>query len=92
MKKEHDRRQEIINRFVDDMIKKKIIEFKQNTSTEDKMNTNDDEMYFKKNTVMEILIENYYEMSHEQIRDEVITIMIGMCASTKNISLYVNIY
>jgi len=44
---------------------------------EKKLKPEDEEICRKTKTVIEILIGNYHEMSHEQIRDELVTIMIG---------------
>lgn len=89
MKRKHDRSQEIINSFVDDMIKKKLNEFNQNASTKDKMNTDVDcETYSKHHTFMDILLENSHEMSLKQIRQEIVTIMIGMYGSARNTFIY----
>lgn len=49
----------------------------QNANNEKKVETDDDDNCRKTKTVIEILLGNYHEMSHEQIRDELVTIMIG---------------
>jgi len=49
----------------------------QNANNEKKVETDDDDICRKTKTVIEILLGNYHEMSHEQIRDELVTIMIG---------------
>jgi len=57
----------------------------QNSNNEKKVETDDDDICRKTKTVIEILLGNYHEMSHEQIRDELVTIMIG---EYKNNNIY----
>lgn len=57
----------------------------QNANNEKKVETDDDDICRKTKTVIEILLGNYHEMSHEQIRDELVTIMIG---EYKKINIY----
>ncbi|KAF0770087.1 cytochrome P450 4C1-like [Aphis craccivora] len=73
----HDQSQKIINDFTDEIINKKLDEMNQNSNNEKKVETDDDDICRKTKTVIEILLGNYHEMSHEQIRDELVTIMIG---------------
>lgn len=78
VKKQHDDSQKIINEFTDEIIKAKIEELNKNADDEKMVENNDeDDICRKTKTVIEILIENYHEMSHAQIRDELVTIMIG---------------
>lgn len=79
VKRQHDECQKIINEFTDEIIKAKIEELNENNAGDEKTVENDDEddIGRKTKTVIEILIENYHEMSHAQIRDEIVTIMIG---------------
>jgi len=73
----HDQSQKIINDFTDEIINKKLDELNQNANNEKKVETDDEDICRKTKTVIEILLGNYHEMSHEQIRDELVTIMIG---------------
>ncbi|XP_026809782.1 cytochrome P450 4C1-like isoform X1 [Rhopalosiphum maidis] len=75
--KKHDQSQKIINDFTDEIINKKLDELNQNANNEKKVETDDEDISRKTKTVIEILLGNYHEMSHEQIRDELVTIMIG---------------
>jgi len=78
LSRKHDRSQLIINQMVDDIIKNKLHEFIQNANNKNNLEENNDEYICRKpKSVVEILIENYHEMSHKQIRDEIVTIMIG---------------
>ncbi|XP_025418931.1 cytochrome P450 4C1-like isoform X2 [Sipha flava] len=77
VKYQHDRSQKIINEFTDDIIKKKINELKQNNDDEKKPTWDSEDVSRKTKTFIEVLLGNYHNMSHEQIRDELITIMIG---------------
>ncbi|XP_001948141.4 cytochrome P450 4C1-like [Acyrthosiphon pisum] len=77
VKKKHDQSQKIINEFTDEIIKKKLDELNQNANNKNKVETDDEDVCRKTKTVIDILLENYHEMSHEQIRDELGTIMIG---------------
>ncbi|XP_026805956.1 cytochrome P450 4C1-like [Rhopalosiphum maidis] len=79
IKRKHDRSQQIIHEFTNDIIKRKIIELNKSGS-ENVMNTdhNDYEDIGQKTiTLTEILLENSHEMSHDQMRDELVTLMIG---------------
>lgn len=74
--KRHNRCQKIINEFTDEIINKKIDELRQNVKDINELDA-EDNIGRKMKTVIEILLGNYHEMSHEQIRDELVTIMIG---------------
>lgn len=75
--KQHESSQKIINNFIDEIIKKKINELL-NQNAENEKKIEQDELIFRKmKTVIEILLGHYHEISHEQIRDELVTIMIG---------------
>lgn len=76
MKTKHDRSQNIINKFTDEIIERKSMEINQNADNGNKI-INDNDVYSKSRTVIEILLGHFNEMSHEQIRDEIVTIMIG---------------
>lgn len=67
-----------MKKFAGDLIIKKVNEFKQNNNGENEVKNNVDEPYLKSKTIIEILIENYHVMSFDQIRDEVITIIVGV--------------
>ncbi|VVC25919.1 Cytochrome P450,Cytochrome P450, E-class, group IV [Cinara cedri] len=75
----HDQSQQIINEFTDEIINEKFSKLNQNTEGNHKRNleTDDEVIGRKMKTVIEILLENYHGMSHKQIREELITIMIG---------------
>lgn len=88
LNKEHDKCQKIINEFTDEIINKKINELYENSNDEKNKETGDEDIPRKMKTVIEILIGNYHEMSHKQIRDEVVTVMIGKYAKKKFISSY----
>lgn len=77
VKQKHDRSQKIIYEFTDEIINKKLDELNQSANNKKKVETGDEDICRKTKTVIEILLENYHEMSHEQIRDELVTIMIG---------------
>lgn len=80
----HNHSQEIINEFTDEIIKEKIDELNKNSNNDKKVELGDDDVCRKMKTVIEILLENYHEMSHNQIRDELVTIMIGKYAKKKS--------
>lgn len=75
--KKHDECQKIINEFTDEIINKKINELNENLDNEKNEKIGDEDIRQKMKPVIEILIGNYHEMSHKQIRDEVVTVMIG---------------
>lgn len=78
VKHKHDRSQKIINEFSDEIIKKKVNELKQNNCAFGNKSISDGgDVCRKKKTFIEVLLENHHKMSHEQIRDELVTIMIG---------------
>lgn len=78
MKREHDRSQKIINKLTDEIIKQKIIELSQNINSSEKTTERDNEDCCQKSkTVLEILLGSSHKMDHEQIRDEIVTVMIG---------------
>lgn len=55
-------------------------EMNQSVENEKKIETEDELIFRKTKTVIEILLGHYHEISHEQIRDELVTIMIGKFA------------
>lgn len=73
----HSRCQKAIYDFTDEIIKKKAIELNQNAHNEKRSEEEDDGIFQRPKTVIEILLGNQHKMSHEQIRDELVTIMIG---------------
>lgn len=77
--KKHDKSQKIINEFSDQLIREKLAEFNQIANDEKKSNnlTDNEEDFKKPKTVIEILLQNHNGMSYEQIRDELVTVMIG---------------
>lgn len=79
VKQKHDQSQKIINKFIDEIIAQKLNEMNVNNSGDENKSLADDEDIYprKTKTLIEILLGNYHEMSHEQIRDELATIMIG---------------
>lgn len=81
VKQRHDQSQKIINEFTDEIITQKINELNENNNAEDEkksLSAEDEDIYPRKTkTFIEILLGNYHEMSHEQLRDELATIMIG---------------
>lgn len=66
-----------MNEFTDEIINKKLAELNQYNNNEKKIETGNEDVFRKTKTVIEILLENYHEMSREQIRHEIVTIMIG---------------
>jgi len=85
--KKHDQSQKIINEFTDEIINNKIAELNRiDANREKKVKTHvdddDNDTFRKTKTVIEILLGHYYEMSHAQIRDELVTIMIGKYIET----------
>jgi len=79
IKRKHDRSQQIIHEFTNDIIKRKIIELNKSGS-ENVINTDHDDnedIGQKTITLTEILLENSHEISHDQMRDELVTLMIG---------------
>ncbi|XP_022172371.1 cytochrome P450 4C1-like isoform X2 [Myzus persicae] len=77
IKRKHDRSQKIINEFTDEIIRTKIVELDKSGSKND-VNSNDDENERNTETLTKIFLENSHEnMSLEQIRDELVTVMIG---------------
>jgi hypothetical protein len=79
VKYKHDRSQKIINEFTDEIIKKKIIEFTKNIkNSQIKIEKDDEDCCPKSKTVLEILLGSSHKMDHEQIRDEIVTVMIGI--------------
>ncbi|XP_025192988.1 cytochrome P450 4C1 isoform X3 [Melanaphis sacchari] len=78
VKRKHDQSQKIINEFTDEIIKKKIIEFTQKIDNIDiKIEKEDEDCCPKPKTVLEILLRSSHKMDHKQIRDEIVTVMIG---------------
>ncbi|XP_060875829.1 cytochrome P450 4C1-like [Metopolophium dirhodum] len=78
VKREHDRSQKIINKLTDEIIKQKIIELSQNiNNSEKKIERDNEDCCQKSKTVLEILLGSSHKMDHEQIRDEIVTVMIG---------------
>lgn len=76
----HERCQKVVKEFTDEIITKKLDELSQNAGNAKRSETDggeDEDFGRKTKTVIEILLENYHEMSHEQIRYELVTIMIG---------------
>lgn len=64
--------------FIDEIIKKKLCELNENARNEDELESDeDDDVYRKPKTVVEILLGNYHEMTHAQVQDELVSIMIG---------------
>jgi len=77
IKKKHDRSQKIINEFTDEIIKTKIVELN-NSGSENGVNADDDDIGQNTKTLTQIFLENSHEnMTLEQIRDELVTVMIG---------------
>lgn len=77
IKRKHDRSQKIINEFTDEIIRTKIVELDKSGSKND-VNSNDDDNERNTETLTKIFLENSHEnMSLEQIRDELVTVMIG---------------
>lgn len=70
--KKHERSNNIINEFADEIIDKKTAELEIGKKTE--MN---DYEHKKPKSVVEILLENHSLMSREQMRNELVTVMIG---------------
>lgn len=64
--------------YVNGIIDKKNDERKANANSENNINTDDEIIHKKSSTFIETLLENYHEMSQEQIRDEISTIIVGM--------------
>lgn len=77
MYKLHNQSQKAINKFTDEIINKKMYELNQNDQYSEELEVESDNIFQKPKTVIEILLGNYHEMTHEQVRDELITIMIG---------------
>lgn len=78
IKRKHDRSRKIINEYVEEIIKSKLIELSKNDKPyELNMETNDEAFDQKKPTIIEILLQHAHYMSHEQIRGEVVTILLG---------------
>ncbi|XP_025192993.1 cytochrome P450 4C1 isoform X5 [Melanaphis sacchari] len=79
VKKKHDRSQTIIYEFTDEIIKAKIVELNKSGSKNDMNKDFDDNKDIGRNTetLTKIFLENSHEMSLEQIRDELVTVMIG---------------
>lgn len=81
--KKHDRSHKIINEFADEIINKRIAELNLNDGDDDRKTVaedddDDDDGHCRRSkSLIEILLGNHHEMSHEQIRDELITVMIG---------------
>lgn len=62
------------------MINEKFAEFNRNLNDTEKGDiavTNDEDDYKKPRTVIESLLANHNEISYEQIRDELVTVIIG---------------
>jgi len=77
IKRKHDHSQEIINQFTDEIIKKNILEVNELRS-ENGVNPDDEDIGRTTKTLTEIFLENSHDnMSLEQIRDELVTVMIG---------------
>lgn len=76
-KHKHDRSQKIINEFIDDIISKKINELGVQTNKVNHEECDKDIIVRRPKSFIEILFENYHGMTHKQIRDEIVTIMIG---------------
>jgi len=69
--------------LTDKIIKEKIIELNQNINNcEKKIESEYEDSFPKSKTVLEILLESSHKMNQEQIRDEIITVMIGKYQNT----------
>lgn len=62
---------------MDEIIHKKINEIIRNAGNDKILEKEDNVTLRNAKTVIEILLGHYHTMSHEQIRDELITILIG---------------
>ncbi|XP_050542875.1 cytochrome P450 4C1-like isoform X2 [Daktulosphaira vitifoliae] len=77
LKHKHDRSHKIINEFTDNIIKSKLAEIQKNKECINNDEIEQKNISTKSKTFIEILLQNFQNMSHKQIRDEIITIMIG---------------
>ncbi|XP_050436889.1 cytochrome P450 4c21-like isoform X2 [Adelges cooleyi] len=74
-KRKHDISQSKIYNFTEDLIQKKNTELKNNTNSQGEHN--EECIGLKSKSLIETLLENEHQMPLKQIRDEIITIMIG---------------
>lgn len=78
VRRKHDQSHRIINEFADEIINKRMADLNRNDGVDKRTTTTDDDGEDRKpKSFIEILLETRSEMSHEQMRDELITVMIG---------------
>lgn len=76
----------VLHDFTDEIISTKIAELKRNEIYMENVSdttTDNDNFCRKPKTIIEVLLEHSHEMPHEQLRDELFTIISGIL--TKNI-------
>lgn len=78
LKRDYDRRIKLIIEYVDELISSKIAESDRIGSSA-QINSEEENIYKTPTTVLEILLQNAHKMSYKQIRDEILTILIGKC-------------
>lgn len=76
VKRNYDRCVKCVIEFVDEIIKSKIVQLNR-TGNLVQVNTDDGDVYQTPKTILEILLQHSHEMSLKQLRDEIITIIIG---------------
>lgn len=64
--------------FVDEIIKSKFVELNQIENSV-QIITDDENVYQTPKTILEILLQNSDEISLKQIRNEIVTIIVGKC-------------
>lgn len=77
----HDRSQKIINEIVEGIIDKKFAELNWNDVDD---NNNSEDASRTPKSVIESLLGHYPVMSREQIRNELVTILIGGCFASRS--------
>lgn len=78
VKRQHDRSQKVIHEFIDEIIESETIKLNQNERVREANTKIHDEDTGRKNkTIIELLLQNPHGMSYQQIREEIITILIG---------------
>ncbi|XP_050426995.1 cytochrome P450 4C1-like [Adelges cooleyi] len=75
LKRKHDISQLKIYNFIDDLVQRKITGLKNNINNLEEHN--EESIGLKSKSFIEIMLENGHQMTFNQLRDEIITVMIG---------------
>ncbi|XP_050444443.1 cytochrome P450 4C1-like [Adelges cooleyi] len=75
LKRKHDISQSKIFNFIDDLVQRKNTELKNNINNQEEYN--DECIGLKSKSFIEIMLENENQLTFNQLRDEIITVIIG---------------